>query len=130
MEKKERLWELLLHEDNVFNNRLEMFFLVQSLLIAAMAILFNTKEITQSSIFLIIVVAMFLTLILGYILAKQGHILEKCRAECKKNIIEYREFIELRNNGIWNIRSTKILSYFLPPIVFILWTISLIYNIV
>jgi len=130
MEQKERFWELLLHEDNMFNNRLEMFFLVQSILVATMAILFNSKNTTHFTYTLVISIAISLTIILGYILAKQGYVLEKCREVCKKDISEYKEFIEKRNTGIWNIRSTKILSFVLPPIILLLWCITLMYNII
>lgn len=74
----------------------------------------------------LIVLAIILTLIWGYVQARQKWILDCLVARSLKEIADYRAIVEERKRARWPIGNLALLAYVVPTVVVILW-LTLLY---
>lgn len=113
-----RLWEHLLHDDDIFNHRLSFFLVNQSVLVAVVGLLYQ-KNANNSFMLVLSGMGVLLTLVWQYVQARQYYILKKLKARVKEKALEYKETVEIRQ-GRWPVSSTVLLTL-LPLLFLFLW---------
>ena len=115
-----RLWEHGLHEDTMFNERLNFFLVFESILIAIVTGLHSqTSEPFLEKI--VTTLGLLTTIVWGYTQAQQKYILEGLLERTREVIPEYRLTVERRRKVNWPIRNLPILAYGMPALVSLLW---------
>jgi hypothetical protein len=122
-EERDRLWQHALHEDNLFNERLNSFVTFQSVLLALAALLVSSKTSDGKNLLRALGVAGLSTCIISvYVQAKQVHIVTLLTDRCRDALPEFRETLTLLESRRWRRVSSKILlAYFLPAIFALAW---------
>jgi hypothetical protein len=120
-----RLWEHGLHEDKVFNERLNFFLVFESVLIGVVASLYNTPTPKILVVKIVVVFGLLLTIVWGYVQARQKFILDNLKARLKEVAPEYSKTVERRKTEKWPISVTALLTYATPALVALIWIVML-----
>lgn len=115
------LFEHVLHEDTVFNERLNFFLIFESVIMGIVGVLYQKSTPSLPVIRTLIVLAIILTLVWGYVQARQKYILDCLVARSLKEIEDYRAVVEERKKVKWPIGNIALLSYTVPTVVIVLW---------
>ena len=119
-----RLWEHGLHEDKIFNERLNFFLVFESVLIGVVASLYSTPTPKMFVVKAIVIFGLLLTLVWG-LQARQKFILDSLKARLKEAVPEYSKTVEKRERGKWPISVTALLTYAIPALVTLIWVVLL-----
>lgn len=118
----ELLWHHALHEDNIFNDRLNFFLVIESILLAVIAMLFEHTNTNKEIILrLFMGLGFFLTIIWTFVSARQMYILNLIRNRIKNNIQNYANTIKELEKIKWSLSNTLLLSYFIPFTFIVIW---------
>lgn len=123
-EKKDRidkLWQHGLHEDSVFNERLNFFLVFETVLLGVVGMLFGSANSTEGIIKLFVTLGFVLTLMWMYVQARQKSVVEGLRQTLRELDKGYDEAITQRDSKRWPISSTWLLTYFIPLSVLLIW---------
>jgi hypothetical protein len=115
------LFEHILHEDTMFNERLNFFLIFESVIMGIVGVLYQKSTPSLPVIRTLIVLAIILTLIWGYVQARQKWILDCLVARSLKEIADYRAIVEERKRARWPIGNLTLLAYVVPTVVVVLW---------
>jgi len=118
------LWQYKMHEDAIFYQRLNFFLVTESMILVAFATLFSSPHPTVSWIRVVTaVLGCVVTLVWGYVGARQRNVMKQIIGEAEKAIPIYKKIRQERANWF---SSTWLLAYFVPAIIFLTWA-ALIY---
>jgi hypothetical protein len=119
----DRLWQHGLHEDTVFNERLNFFLVFESVLLGLIAMLFDREPaIYKWVLVLLVCLGLAVTLVWSYIQAKQRLILKTLSGRLRRTLPEYRETLEELERHRWRIVSgTALMAYFIPGLIALVW---------
>lgn len=120
-DKLNRLWAYGLHVDNIFNDRLNLFLVSQSLLLGSVALMRGTQGNDASLLRLVIVLGLILTFLWSLVQIKQAKKISVVRHRLLELDDDFRETDSQYAKGIWRIPSTRILSYGMPLVIAALW---------
>ena len=120
-----RLWAHGLHEDTMFNERLNFFLVFESILIAVISGLHSQSPNALLEKVLLIL-GLLTTLIWGYTQAQQKSILESLMERTRETLPEYKMTVERRRKSNWPIKNLPILAYGMPVLVGLLWIALLV----
>lgn len=123
-EQKRRLWEHGLHEDTMFNNRLNFFLVFESVLLSAVGLLYSKLTSIRPELITITSLGIILTILWGYIQARQKRYHDVLRSLAKEALPEYQ--IALERIGKWPISGLLLLTYGVPILVELIWIVLLI----
>jgi hypothetical protein len=119
----DRLFSHALHEDGVFNDRLNFFLVFESVLLATFAALYaSERDISAYLMVGLAIVGMFITFLWGFVQRHQRLMLKVLVKRSKQNVLEYAEtksmVDELRG---WNVSALTIMTYLIPGAVLVMW---------
>lgn len=120
------LFEHILHEDTVFNERLNFFLVFESVIIGIVGVLYQKSNPSMLIIRTLIVLAIVLTGIWGYVQARQKYIIDRLVARSMNTMPEYKAIVEERNKAKWPVGNLWVLAYVVPTVVGLLWIILLL----
>jgi hypothetical protein len=95
-EERDRLWEHILHAEDIFYNQLNFLFVFESVLFGTIITLLAGIRLAEKLALEIIGFGLLLTLIWGYIWFRQGYICDSLKQRCRLELPEYRETLRLR----------------------------------
>ncbi|HEX8846870.1 MAG TPA: hypothetical protein VF791_19660 [Pyrinomonadaceae bacterium] len=123
-----RLWEHGMHEDTIFNDRLNFFLIFESVLLGVVGMLYSKQPPVMKSVPVVIVCLGFcITIIWGYIQARQRSTLHRLIERLEENLPEFRETHAPLAGKKWRrISGTWLLAYFIPFLVALVWIALLI----
>ncbi|MBC7774514.1 MAG: hypothetical protein H7246_03675 [Phycisphaerae bacterium] len=126
---KDRIWQHGLHEDQMFNERFNFFLTLQSILIAAVAILVDKLEAKDKWVgYGLIIIGIIISTVLWLIQAKQKFVLEGLRKKCQEVFPDYFETVQYREKSKWRYFSiTNALAHWVPGLIMILWILILVF---
>ncbi len=125
--KIERLWQHALHEDLMFNERLNFFLVFESLLIATVASLYNASIHEIIIIKLLNLLGLFLTAIWCLVQVRQKSILDDLKNQTKELIPDYEQTLVRRSSLGRKFSITFILAYGVPALVASIWIVLLFF---
>jgi len=118
------LWQYKMHEDAIFYQRLNFFLVAESMILVAFATFFSSSHPSAAGIRIVIAaLGCVVTLVWGYVGARQRNVMQPIIAEAEKAIPVYKRIRGERSKWF---SSTWLLAYFVPAIVLLTW-IVLIY---
>lgn len=123
-----RLWEHGLHEENVFNDRLNFFLIFESVLLGVVGMLYSKQPAVMKSVLVIMACLGFLiTIIWGYIQARQRSILKRLIERLEQHLPEFRETHAVLKRKKWRrLSSTVLLAHVIPLLISLVWLALLI----
>jgi len=111
------------HEDQIFNDRLNFFLVFESVLLGVVGILYNAQVSKVLFLKLIILLGFLLTVIWGYIQARQKYILDGIKDQLKELDPIYQKTLSERAKTKWPLSVTLLLAYVIPIIIAVTWAI-------
>ncbi len=128
-EARDRLWQHSLHEDNIFNNRVNFFLGFQSILLAVVAMLIDEIGSRDKLVAVLIIVLGLALSVLGWLIqAKQKRILDLLKEKGQEVFADYLEMVKRRKTGFFkNLSVTWILTNGIPITLILIWSILLYY---
>lgn len=128
-EQADRLWQHLLHDDQIFNHRMSFFLVVETVLLGLVSVLYATEVVVALPI---TVLGAVLTLLWQYVQLRQYFLLVDLKQQAKRRLPEYRETLARRER--WRgarrwlapVPSTPILVFGVPPAILLVWVTLLI----
>jgi hypothetical protein len=126
-EQISRLWEHFWHLDNNFYNRLNFFLVFESVLLGVVGLLNSRPNGSILVLKLIMLLGFSLTVLWGYVQARQKYLLDDLTEQVKAVASEYRITLERRKQAKWPISSVWLLAYIVPLLVALIWLVFLIF---
>ena len=121
----DRLWQHGLHEDVIFNERLNFFLVFESLLIATVASLYNSPQPNFFVIRFIIIIGLLLTGVWSYVQICQKQTLVDLKEQTKNLDRDYAEILKRRSDSGLRISTISLLAYWVPFLVSLIWFVLL-----
>lgn len=118
----DRLWQHLLHDDVIFNERLNFFLVIQSVLVAITGFLFGAQPRDTLLLRIMSTLGVLMSLIWWYVQARQYQFLRQLKRRVANLASEYAETL----SGHRRISSTFLLAYVIPALFLALWVVFLI----
>jgi hypothetical protein len=122
-DEERRLWEFALHEDELFNQRQNLFLIAQSMLVVAYATALDAKE--GGIALALAIIALPLTVMWIYVSARHSLVIGVVQDEAKKAFNEYRLLYSSRSWRWVPIRSRTVVAFWVPGLVAVLWLVLL-----
>jgi len=126
-EERERLWELTLHEDEVFNQRHALFLIAEAMLAVTYATGLDAGENPVAG--MIAVAGLLLTTAWLYVSLRHGGKVEQVQARAKAVLPDYREIAESTSTPTkpWlRMHSRTVAGILVPILIAILWVALLV----
>jgi hypothetical protein len=127
MDESERLWQHALHEDTLFNERLNIFLVMQGLLLAVVGVMFqrtggNTRFIVQ----VIASAAMVLTILWWRVQARQKYKIDVLVEELKPKFPGFADLQARTKPPRWlPVSNAALLANAFPVALLIVWGVIL-----
>ena len=115
----QKLWQYKMHEEDIFYQRNNFFLVAESMLLIALATLFNAPRTTFSLIVVFATLGCLLTVVWIYVSSRQLSVIRQIAKE-SESVIDVYARIRLER-AKWPLSSTKLLAYFVPAIVMLTW---------
>jgi hypothetical protein len=125
-----RLFEHGLHVDTMLHNRMNFFLVFESVLLSVVSVLYSRPSSPKAVLFTIICLGFVLTLLWGYIQARQKWVRDSLKAFRREVMPEYEMTMKRREQVKWPIDSTTLTTYGVPPLVGLVWIVLLIFTII
>jgi hypothetical protein len=123
--EQQRLWELTIHEDNVFSDSQNLFVIAESMLVAGHAATLDASA--ESAAVAIGGIGLVLTLAWAYVSWRQGLLVEYIQSHARRELREYRELVEQQPMaGPVVIRSRVVFAFVVPLLLATLWILLLV----
>ena len=118
-----RLWEHGMHEDTIFNDRLNFFLIFESVLLGVVGMLYTRQPAAMKAVpIAIITLGLLITIIWAYIQARQRSTLHRLIERLEQNLPEFRETYEPLDRKRWRrLSGTLLLTYVIPILVALIW---------
>lgn len=126
-EQTRRLWEFRLHLNGNFYNRLNFFLVFESVLLGVVGLLYSKPQPPVLVVKMMILLGLSLTVIWGYIQARQKYLLDDLDAHVKAVAPEYEAFLERRKRSRWPVSSKWLLTYVVPALIAFVWLVLLFF---
>jgi len=120
---KQRMWEHGLHEDNVFNERLNFFLIFESVSLGVIGALFTHSPENDESLRFLSLFGLIVTLLWLYVQARQKYVLDSIKARDSAALPDYAFILQIRRR--WPLSTTWLMTYFLPFLILAMWLIVL-----
>lgn len=125
-EQVDRLWQRYLSEEEIFNNRLNLFLVLESLLVGAVITIIGQTSLGPHRS-LVLRVSMFLglglTIVWIYVSARQKWVLGIVRQMARDHCPEFSRAESLLESGRWPVKIRSLLAHVVPTIFLLVWII-------
>lgn len=128
--EQNRLLQHLIQIENNFNNRLNTFLLLETILFSAVTLLYSRQSTDTFMLLSIIILGLGLTLIWGYAQARQRYVYMSIKKRCIKELREFRDTQDERAKRRWPVSTTVILTFITPALMALVWIALLVYLLV
>jgi LmbE family N-acetylglucosaminyl deacetylase len=121
-EERARLWDLTLHEDNVFNQRHALFLIAEAMLAVTYATALDAGENLVAGV--IACMGLFLTAAWLYVSARHGNKVQRVQRKAMAALPDYRHIVEKTSSPpspLLRIPSRSVAGTVVPALVGILW---------
>jgi hypothetical protein len=122
----DRLWQRYISEEEIFNNRLNFFLVLESVLLGVTMTLYSQGNFGGSQALILrssALLGLGLTLVWLYIAAKQKWILAIVRKTARANLPEFATLEEELEQGPWPFHIRTLLAYIVPSLFLLTWVI-------
>jgi len=126
-EQINHLWQHTMHSQNRFDNRLNFFLIFESVLLGVVGTLYSKSASTKPVLITIICLGFFLTVLWGYIQAREKYLFEGVEKRLEEVAPEYRETLRRREQRRWPLRSTPLLTYGVPAMITAVWIVFFVF---
>jgi len=125
IDQKKRLWEMTVHDDTMFNNRLNFFLVFESVLLSVVGLLYSSKFTPAKTVLItIICLGIVITILWGYVQARQKYVYDTLASLCREVFPEYK--MARAKIGKWPVSAVMLLTYAVPALVLLIWIVLLI----
>lgn len=121
IEQQRRIWELRLHFNQNFYNRLNFFLVFESVLLGVVGLLYSKPQPPVLILKMMVLPALCLTIIWGYVQSRQKHFIDDLDEQIICFAPEYKAHLERRRPQRWYISSKWLLTYMTPGLVILIW---------
>lgn len=121
-----RLWEHGMHEDKIFNNRLNFFLVLESVLLGVVAMLFGQNNPSSNRDFVLRVfmfTGLAITLLWAYVSARQKYVFDSLKERLREHLPEYAGTVRARKRARWPLSNNTLLAYVVPETFIVIWII-------
>lgn len=117
----EHAWQHVLHEEDVFNDRLNFFLLAEAMLLVFHAEVIG--KIGESSLLMIGLLGLVITILWVVINARQISDLEQAKTKCRSCLAHYKDYDEQAEKMRGRLRRSAlpILGYAVPFLIALIW---------
>jgi hypothetical protein len=122
----DRIWESARHQDDLFNERLSAFIVLESILLGLVALLVSRSSVSDIVLRAVTVMGLLISLILWYVQARQKYLVDTGLRLLSEVSSEYREIVARRKTRRWPVSSTFLLAHAIPLIVVGVWVALLL----
>ena len=126
-EQINHLWQHTMHSQNRFDNRLNFFLIFESVLLGVVGTLYSKSASTKPVLITIICLGFFLTVLWGYIQAREKYLFEGVEKRLEEVAPEYRETLRRREQRRWPLHSTPLLTYGVPAMITAVWIVFFVF---
>ena len=126
-EQINHLWQHAMHSQNRFDNRLNFFLIFESVLLGVVGTLYSKSASAKPVLITIICLGFFLTVLWGYIQAREKYLFEGVEKRLEEVAPEYRETLRRREQRRWPLRSTPLLTYGVPAMITAVWIVFFVF---
>lgn len=129
-EEKERLWKHALHEDNIFNNRLNFLLGFQSILLAVTGVLVSgSEDRSKLTIIFIVLIGLLFSFIGWLIQIKEKAMWNTLKERCIEFLPEFSATRErYQKRALKFFSTTWTMTHVIPLILILLWVLLLSYS--
>lgn len=128
---KARLWERILHEDNLLNERFNVFIVFESALFGVVGVLYTTGASNLGLVHFISILGLIFTALWIAVLFKQKRLvdgLERLIVEARfEEYIISLEMKELNLSRLAKINETHLLAVIIPLMIAFLWVLAIFF---
>ena len=128
--EKNRLMQHLIQIENQFNNRLNTFLVLETILFGTVSILYSNKVVDNFMLLVINCLGLVLTLIWGYAQARQRYVYKSIKTRCIEHLQEYEDTQDERAKQHWPVSTTVILTFITPSLMVLVWVVLLVHLLV
>jgi hypothetical protein len=121
------LWQHAMHSQNRFDNRLNFFLIFESVLLGVVGTLYSKSASAKPILITIICLGFFLTVLWGYIQAREKFLFEGVEKRLKEVAPEYGEIVFRREQMRWPLHSTPLLTYGVPALIALVWVVFFVF---
>lgn len=118
--QNDRLWDLTLHEDEVFNSRQNLFLVAESMLVVAYTTALAASG-GRDSASVIAAIALLLTLSWLYAGARHLWIVDSVQMRAKAAFPDYAKLCDKHESRLLPIRSRTVTAFVVPLLTGVLW---------
>ncbi|HEV7902641.1 MAG TPA: hypothetical protein VGO96_02280 [Pyrinomonadaceae bacterium] len=129
-EQRARTWEHGLHEDKLFNDRLNFFSFLESALLGIFGVLYSKQpSAPKSFLYSLGGLGLASTLIWLFIQLRQMFYLKHLVSKSIKILPEFRETLDGFSKNKWwrRFSVTRLLAVFIPVLFFIVWALTIFF---
>ena len=119
-DQKNRLWDYKLHEEDIFYSRLNFFLIFESVLMGVVGLLFSRPH-PFFTLKAIVILGLVLTILWGYVQARQLYTYGILVDFLKDAIPEYDLVFTRRKTWLFIGSSKRILTYLVPVLICLVW---------
>ena len=116
---KDRFFQHVLHEYNVFNERLNFFLVFESVSLGVIGALYANSHSDNRPAQFLALFGLLVSLLWLYVQARQKSLLDSNRARAVAGLPDYAFMVRYRRR--WPISTVWLLAYFLPFLVLLMW---------
>jgi len=117
----DRLWDYRLHQENIYFNLLNFFLVFESILLAAVGILYSRTNSTSLGLRAIALLGFCLTITWAYTQYWQAHTIARLKTYLRETVPEYKLIQDLRSKRVHPVRTLHLLTYLIPILVALIW---------
>jgi hypothetical protein len=129
-EQISHLWQHAMHSQNRFDNRLNFFLIFESVLLGVVASLYSKSPSSKPILITLICLGFFLTILWGYIQAREKFLFEGSEKRLKEVSPVYQETVLRRTQANWPLHSTPLLTYGVPTVVTLVWVVLFVFAVI
>lgn len=129
-EQSARIWERYSSEEEIFNNRLNFFLILETLLLGGVIAFVGQSTPDRYTLIVlspIIIVGNFLTLVWVYIQARQKYVLDAVRRWAYQHLPEFRAMEDDIYSKYWPLKIRNLLAYIIPLVFLVTWFVLFLF---
>jgi len=128
--EQNRLLQHLLQIENNFDNRLNTFLVLETILFGVVSLLYSKLVADNFMLVVIICLGLGLTLIRGYAQTRGRDVYKSIKTRCIANLREFKDTQDARAKQHWPVSTTVFLTFVTPTFMALVWIALLVYLLV
>ena len=123
--EQDRLFSHGLHEDTIFNDRLNFFLVFESVLFATFATVYaSERTVPDAALPILAAIGFAMTVMWVYVQRHQHIMLDVLVYRAEQHVLEYAETRALvKSRRRWNLSAGALLTYAIPATVLLVWVV-------